>query len=62
MWLVEFRYLFGKNCNWGLCTVKNIHKIFSCDYFSKVFFTWKYIKIIFLYSLKIIFDINSLKY
>jgi hypothetical protein len=27
---------------------KNIYKMFGCGCFSKVFFTWKYIKIIFL--------------
>ena len=31
MWLVGFRYMFGKNCSWGLCTTKNMYKIFgSC--------------------------------
>ena len=27
MWLVGFRYLFGKNYGWGLCAAKNMYKI-----------------------------------
>ena len=60
MWLVEFRYLFSKNCSWDLYTAKNMHKIFSYGCFLKVFFTLKCIKIFFLK--KNIFEINSLKY
>ena len=31
MWLDKFRYVFGKNYGWGLCTIKNMYKIFgSC--------------------------------
>ena len=54
MWLVGFRYIFGKNCIWGLCTSKNMYKISGCGCFLKMFFTWKYIKINFFYFLKLI--------
>jgi hypothetical protein len=31
VWLVGFRYVFDKNCGWGLCAAKNMYKIFgSC--------------------------------
>ena len=29
MWLVRFRYVFGKNYSWGLCATKNMYKMFS---------------------------------
>jgi hypothetical protein len=29
MWLVGFRYVFGKNCSWGLCAAKNMNKMFG---------------------------------
>jgi len=29
MWLVGFRYIFGKNYDWGFYTVKNMYKIFG---------------------------------
>jgi hypothetical protein len=45
MWLVGFRYVFGKNYGWGLCAAKNMYKIFdnycwkcSCGCFLKCFF------------------------
>ena len=37
MWLVEFRYLFGKNCNWGLCTAKIYIKYLVVIAFRKCF-------------------------
>ena len=39
IWLVGFKYMFGKNYNGGLYTVKNIYKMFSCGCFLKVLFT-----------------------
>jgi len=54
--------VFGKNCGWDLCAAKNIYKMFGCDCFLKVFFTWKCIKIIFLNFLRIIFDISASKW
>jgi hypothetical protein len=56
--------MFDKNYNWDLYTVKNTYKMFSCGYFLKVLFTWKYIKIYF-FILKKLFLIlahqNNLK-
>ena len=40
--------MFGKNYNGCLYITKNMYKMFGCACFSKVLFTWKYIKIIFL--------------
>ena len=58
MWLVEFSYVFVKSYSCDLYTVKNMYKIFGCDCFSKVFFTWKCIKIIF-FILKKLFLISA---
>jgi len=38
---------------------KNMYKMFGCDCFSKMFFTWKYIKIIFFKFLKKLFLISA---
>jgi len=29
VWLVGFRYVFGKNYGWGLCVAKNMYKMFG---------------------------------
>jgi hypothetical protein len=42
--------VFDKNYDWGLYAVKNMYKIFGCGCFSKVFFTWKCIKMIWKYK------------
>jgi hypothetical protein len=68
MWLVGFRYVFGKNYGWGLCVAKNIYKMFGscvwkcgCDCFSKCFLLGNASKY-FFYFLKIIFDISASKW
>jgi len=29
IWLVGFRYMFGKNYDWDLCVAKNMYKMFG---------------------------------
>jgi hypothetical protein len=65
VWLVGLRYVFGKNCGWSLCVTKNMYKCFVKLWLRllfKVFFTWKYIKIIYFLFFKIIFYISASKW
>jgi len=29
IWLIGFRYMFDKNCDWDLCIAKTIYKMFG---------------------------------
>ena len=63
MWLGRFRYVFGKNYGWSLCTIKNMYKIFgSCVVaFQSVFYLEMH-QNNFFYFFKIIFDISASKW
>jgi hypothetical protein len=55
---IALPFFFSANCSITLA----FEWEFSENYLLKYFFIWKYIKIIFFYFLKIIFDINILKW
>ena len=65
MWLVGFRYVFGKNCGWNLYVSKNMYKMFGGSVVAVVFQNAFYLEMyqnIFFYFLKIIFDISASKW
>jgi len=37
VWLVEFKYVFGKSCDWDLCAAKNMYKMFGSCVIAIVF-------------------------
>jgi len=45
MWLVGFRYMFGKNYDWGLCAAKNMYKMFGGCVVAVVFQSVFYLEI-----------------
>jgi len=57
VYLVGFKYIFGKNYGWGLYVAKNIYKMFGCGYFPKIFFYLEMYQNNFFK--KIIFDISA---
>ena len=66
MWLVGFRYVFGKNYGWGLCAAKNMNKMFGSYVVAVAFQSAFYLEMhqnnYFYYYLKIIFDISASKW